>query len=110
MMPPVSVVYVIDNDKPVSAADRIRTMTRSLPRIEQEWQALALMDQPNIAKFVNADEAEGRPYFLIGLINAAPITEYCDQAPLSPRERLGRSCRSARRCSTANIRASFTAT
>src|SRR5205814_7710229 len=30
----------------------------------------------------------GRPYFVMELIKGVPITEYCDAAKLSPRERL----------------------
>ena len=61
---------------------------RMLARFDQERQALALMDHPNIAKVLDAGEAEGRPYFVMELIKGTPITEYCDRARLSPRERL----------------------
>ena len=30
----------------------------------------------------------GRPYFVMELVRGIPITEYCDQNQLSPRERL----------------------
>src|SRR5204863_4043134 len=30
----------------------------------------------------------GRPYFVLELVRGVPITDYCDQARLSPRERL----------------------
>ena len=46
------------------------------------------MDHPNIAKVLDAGEAEGRPYFVMELIKGVPITDYCDRARLSPRERL----------------------
>ena len=61
---------------------------RMLARFDQERQALALMDHPNIAKVLDAGEADGRPYFVMELIKGVPITEYCDRARLSPRERL----------------------
>jgi len=58
-------------------------------RFEAERQALALMDHPNIAKVFDAGAtAGGRPYFVMELIRGVPITQYCDENRLSPRERL----------------------
>jgi serine/threonine protein kinase/tetratricopeptide (TPR) repeat protein len=58
-------------------------------RFEAERQALALMDHPNIAKVLDAGQTPGgRPYFVMDLVRGLPITEYCDQARLTPRERL----------------------
>src|SRR5262249_7319974 len=49
----------------------------------------ALMDHPNIAKVLDAGVShQGQPYFVMELIKGVPITEYCDAARLSPRERL----------------------
>jgi serine/threonine protein kinase/tetratricopeptide (TPR) repeat protein len=59
-----------------------------LARFDQERQALALMDHPNIAKVFDAGVADGRPYFVMELIQGRPITEYCDAARLTLRERL----------------------
>jgi serine/threonine protein kinase/Flp pilus assembly protein TadD len=57
-------------------------------RFEAERQALALMDHPNIAKILDAGQTSGRPYFVMDLVKGVPITAYCDQARLTPRERL----------------------
>jgi serine/threonine protein kinase len=58
-------------------------------RFEAERQALALMDHPNIARALDAGATEaGRPFFVMELVNGIAITEYCDQAQLTPRERL----------------------
>ncbi len=58
-------------------------------RFEAERQALALMDHPNIAKVFDAGANDaGRPYFVMELVQGTPITEYCDHAQLSTRERL----------------------
>jgi serine/threonine protein kinase/tetratricopeptide (TPR) repeat protein len=58
-------------------------------RFEQERQALALMDHPNIAKVLDAGTtADGRPYFVMELVKGIPITKYCDQEHLTLRERL----------------------
>jgi serine/threonine protein kinase len=60
-----------------------------IARFEAERQALALMDHPNIARVFDAGATEsGRPYFVMELVKGIPITEYCDQAQLTPRERL----------------------
>jgi eukaryotic-like serine/threonine-protein kinase len=58
-------------------------------RFEAERQALALMDHPNIARVFDAGATEsGRPYFVMELVRGVPITDYCDQNRLTPRERL----------------------
>ena len=60
-----------------------------LARFEAERQALALMDHPNIAKVLDAGAtSDGRPYFVMELVKGVPITEYCDEHRLTPRERL----------------------
>jgi non-specific serine/threonine protein kinase/serine/threonine-protein kinase len=58
-------------------------------RFEAERQALALMDHPNIAKVLDAGATDtGRPFFVMELVKGLPITKYCDQEHLTPRERL----------------------
>src|SRR5207302_3824093 len=58
-------------------------------RFEAERQALALMDHANIAKVLDAGTTpEGRPYFVMELVKGVPITKYCDQEHLTPKERL----------------------
>src|SRR5215471_14476195 len=60
-----------------------------IARFEQERQALALMDHPNIAKVLDAGQAaSGQPYFVMELVKGIPITKYCDQEHLTPKERL----------------------
>src|SRR5262249_38168156 len=59
-------------------------------RFEAERQALALMDHPNIARvFDGGVTASGRPYFVMELVEGVPITDFCDQNRLTPRQRLG---------------------
>ena len=58
-------------------------------RFEAERQALALMDHTNIAKVFDAGTTDtGRPYFVMELVHGVPITKYCDDNQLTPRERL----------------------
>jgi serine/threonine protein kinase len=60
-----------------------------LARFEQERQALAMMDHPNIAKVLDAGATDkGRPFFVMELVKGMPITQYCDEAGLGTRERL----------------------
>src|SRR5262249_53056641 len=60
-----------------------------LARFEAERQAIALMDHPHIAKVFEAGTTEsGRPYFVMELVKGIPLTKYCDEQQLTPRERL----------------------
>jgi non-specific serine/threonine protein kinase/serine/threonine-protein kinase len=58
-------------------------------RFESERRALALMDHPNVAHVYDAGTTEdGRPYFVMELLDGTPITSYCDGAFLTIPERL----------------------
>ena len=58
-------------------------------RFEAERQALALMDHPNIARvFDGGVTTGGRPYFVMEHVRGVPVTEFCDQDRLTPRQRL----------------------
>jgi tetratricopeptide (TPR) repeat protein/serine/threonine protein kinase len=67
-----------------------------IARFEAERQALALMDHPNIAKVLDGGTtgsepggvSPGRPYFVMDLVKGVPITKYCDEHHLTPRQRL----------------------
>jgi serine/threonine protein kinase/Flp pilus assembly protein TadD len=60
-----------------------------LVRFEAERQALAMMDHPNIAKVLDAGTTDGgRPFFVMELVKGTPITRYCDEHKLTPRQRL----------------------
>src|SRR5437879_2420217 len=60
-----------------------------IARFEAERQALAMMDHVNIARVFDAGATEsGRPYFVMELVHGVPITKYCDDDRLTPRERL----------------------
>jgi serine/threonine protein kinase/tetratricopeptide (TPR) repeat protein len=61
----------------------------AIARFENEKQALANMDHPNIAKVLDAGHTQaGMPYFVMDLIKGIPITKYCDDKKLTVRERL----------------------
>ena len=60
-----------------------------IARFEAERQALALMDHPNIAQVYDAGvTSDSRPYFVMELVKGVPITTFCDDRQLTPRERL----------------------
>ena len=79
-----------------------------LQRFEQERQALAMMDHPNIARVLDGgvvgqafqpdagaksqagkpDLHTGQPFFVMELVNGLPLTRFCDEAKLTPKERL----------------------
>jgi serine/threonine protein kinase/tetratricopeptide (TPR) repeat protein len=60
-----------------------------IARFEAERQALALMEHPHIAKVLDAGTTDaGRPYFVMELVKGIPITRYCDEHHLTPRQRL----------------------
>jgi tetratricopeptide (TPR) repeat protein/tRNA A-37 threonylcarbamoyl transferase component Bud32 len=88
-------VWVTEQTEPVRRRVALKVIRPGLDtehllaRFEQERQALALMDHPNIAKVLDAgiDDA-GRSYFAMELIDGVPITKYCDNARLSLQQRL----------------------
>src|SRR5215211_3105840 len=89
------VVYRAEQLEPVRREVALKVIkpgmdTRSvIARFEAERQALALMDHPHIAKVLDAGATEsGRPYFVMELVKGVPITKYCDDHKLTPRERL----------------------
>jgi serine/threonine protein kinase/tetratricopeptide (TPR) repeat protein len=60
-----------------------------LARFAVERQALALMDHSNIARVLDAGTSSaGRPYFVMDLVKGVPITRYCDEHRLTPRQRM----------------------
>jgi eukaryotic-like serine/threonine-protein kinase len=60
-----------------------------LQRFEQERQALAMMDHPNIARVLDGGlTPTGQPFFVMELVNGLSLNKFCDEARLTPRERL----------------------
>src|SRR5262249_338644 len=60
-----------------------------IARFEAERQALALVDHPNIARVLDGGTTSaGRPYFVMDLVKGVPITRFCDEHQLTPRQRL----------------------
>jgi WD40 repeat protein/tRNA A-37 threonylcarbamoyl transferase component Bud32 len=87
-------VWLADQEEPVRRRVALKVIRPGLcsdlllARFDQERQTLALMDHPNIARVLDAGVAAGRPFFVMEFIQGVPITQYCNQAGLPPRERL----------------------
>ena len=91
----MGVVFMAEQREPVRRKVALKIVKPGLDtkeviaRFEAERQALALMDHPNIARVLEAGAVEsGRPFFVMDLVHGVPITEYCNQAKLSTRDRL----------------------
>lgn len=89
------VVYMAEQIKPVCRRVALKIIklgmdTREVvARFEAERQALALMDDFNIAKVFDAGSTEsGRPYFVMELVRGIPITEFADKHSLSTADRI----------------------
>ena len=91
----MGVVYVAEQFEPVCRKVALKLIKPGMgtkdviARFEAERQALARMNHPHIAKVLDAGATEfGRPYFVMELIKGVPITHYCDEKHLTPKERL----------------------
>jgi serine/threonine protein kinase/tetratricopeptide (TPR) repeat protein len=91
----MGVVFMAEQEKPVRRRVALKVIKPGMDsrqvvtRFEAERQALALMDHQNIARVLDAGAtATGRPYFVMELVHGVPITTYCDDNHLTPRERL----------------------
>jgi eukaryotic-like serine/threonine-protein kinase len=92
----MGLVFVAEQQTPVRRKVALKVIkpgmgTRDvIARFEAERQALAMMDHPHIARVLDAGETEsGCPYFVMELVRGIPLTDFCDQNQLNPRERLG---------------------
>ncbi len=107
------VVYLAEQRAPIVRRVALKMLHREhadpkvLARFEAERQALALMEHPHIAKFLEAGADEsGRPFFAMELVTGEPIDVYCNNAGLSIRERvemLEQVCHAAHHAHTKGI-------
>jgi eukaryotic-like serine/threonine-protein kinase len=88
-------VFMAEQTNPVQRKVALKVIKAGLDsrqviaRFEAERQALAMMDHVNIARVFDGGTTEaGRPYFVMELVHGVPITKYCDDNRLTPRERL----------------------
>jgi serine/threonine protein kinase len=88
-------VYMAQQTEPVRRVVAVKVVKAGmdskalLARFEAERQALAMMDHPNIARVLDVGTTDGgRPFFVMELVKGTPITRYCDEQKLTPRQRL----------------------
>jgi serine/threonine protein kinase/tetratricopeptide (TPR) repeat protein len=88
-------VWVAEQERPIRRRVALKIIKLGMDtkdvvaRFEQERQALALMDHPNIAKVHDAGATPlGRPFFVMELVRGIKITEYCDRADMPTEARL----------------------
>jgi eukaryotic-like serine/threonine-protein kinase len=91
----MGVVFMAEQTHPVERKVALKVIKpgmdseQVIARFEAERQALAMMDHVNIARVFDGGATEfGRPYFVMELVHGVPITKYCDDNHLTPRERL----------------------
>src|SRR5436190_7438133 len=91
----MGVVWMAEQTQPVQRRVALKVIKPGMDskqvvaRFEAERQALAMMDHVNIARVCDGGATEaGLPYFVMELVHGVPITQYCDDNQLTPRERL----------------------
>ena len=91
----MGVVFLAEQAQPIARRVALKIIkpgmdTRQVvARFEAERQALALMNHPGIARVFDAGTAaNGRPYFVMELVEGLPLTTYCDHRQLTLRARL----------------------
>ncbi|MBL8294152.1 MAG: protein kinase [Bryobacterales bacterium] len=89
-------VYLAEQREPVRRRVALKVVklgmdtAQVLARFDNERQALAMMEHPNIAQiFDGGATARGRPYFVMEYIEGLSITQYCDRKRMTTKERLG---------------------
>lgn len=89
------VVYIAEQEEPVKRKVALKLIKLGMDteaviaRFEQERQALAQMDHPNIARVLDAGATPaGRPYFVMELVDGEKITDFCDANRRPIRQRL----------------------
>jgi eukaryotic-like serine/threonine-protein kinase len=88
-------VYLAEQREPIRRHVALKVVklgmdtAQVLARFDNERQALAVMDHPNIAHIFDAGATStGRPYFVMEYIEGMPITQYCDRERMTTSNRL----------------------
>jgi len=89
------IVYLAEQDPPLKRRVALKVIRPGLDsnqfiaRFELERQLLVMMDHPNIARILDAGSTEdGRPYFVMELVDGRPVTDFCREFELDLPERL----------------------
>lgn len=104
-------VYMAEQREPVFRRVAVKVIKpgmdsrQVIARFEQERQALAMMDHPNIAQVLDAGESEsGLPYFVMELVRGVPLAAYCDKEKMPIRDRLSIFCQVCRAVQHAHMK------
>ncbi len=88
-------VYEAEQVEPIRRVVALKLIRRGLDtdgviaRFKSERQALALMDHSAIARVLDAGASgDGRPFFVMELVDGVPITQYCRERQLGIRDAL----------------------
>ena len=88
-------VWLASQEEPVRRLVALKLFRRDpasrmvLARFQNERQALAKMDHPNVASVLDAGITEdGRPWFVMPYIDGLPITAMCDEGRMPLRDRV----------------------
>ena len=88
-------VYEAEQESPVRRRVAVKVIKRGMDtqevvrRFENERQALALMSHSGIARVFDAGSTpDGRPYFVMELVEGESLTDLCESGRLGLRERL----------------------
>src|SRR6516225_4683141 len=88
-------VWVASQNEPVKREVALKLIRPGMDsksvvqRFEQERQALAVMDHPNIARVIDGGlTPAGQPFFVMELVNGQPLNKFCDTVKITPRQRL----------------------
>jgi WD40 repeat protein len=91
----MGVVWEAEQEQPVQRRVALKLIRSGISspqavfRFERERQTLARLDHPGIAKMFDAGTLDdGRPYFVMELIEGVPVTRFCDQRRATIEERL----------------------
>jgi eukaryotic-like serine/threonine-protein kinase len=92
----MGVVYEAEQAEPIRRRVAVKLIrfghdsARVVARFRAEQQTLALMRHPNVALVHDAGtSADGRPFFVMELVEGEPLHHYCDQRGLDLEHRLG---------------------
>ncbi len=88
-------VYLAEQAEPIARRVALKVLKPGmdsreiLARFDQERQALAMMDHPNIARVLDAGTtAGGQPYVVMDLVEGEPLATFCDTQNMSVGGRL----------------------
>lgn len=91
----MGVVYLAEQLEPVERAVALKVIKRGMDtdqmiaRFGLERQTLASLEHPNIARVFDAGATpDGRPFFVMELVEGVPITLFCKREGLGVRNRL----------------------